>query len=155
MTKAKTKMSGPRPSWYFEQLSAMGGASSGAYQNSLAGVGVPHAELFAREAIQNSVDAAEPGAPSVAVRFRAEEAGGERLKRLRHTLGMAEGSQPLQRAGLLRPGEEGDLVTRLRPPLRVLYVEDFNTVGLGGTTHPVAPTEEDNYFRRNCLAWLV
>ncbi len=147
MKKPKTNKAERTLSWFFEQVGTMGGASSRAYQNSLAGVGVPHAELFAREAIQNSVDAADVGAPSVNVQFRAEEVGGNRFETLRATLGMAAGCEPLKRAGLFRPGEGGDLATRLQPPLRLLYVEDFSTVGLGGTTEPVASTEEDNYFR--------
>jgi hypothetical protein len=130
--------------WHFEPVSSMGGASAGAYQNSLAGAGVPPDELFAREVIQNSVDAASQRDASVLVRFRSRRlADGERAGVL-SSLGLESGSEPLKRKGLVAKGELGAL---LGGPLEVLYVEDYNTLGLGGTTKPLPLEEEDNYFR--------
>lgn len=129
----------------------MGGASSAAYQNSLAGVGVPPAELFTREAIQNSVDAASKKGRRVTVSFRSEEIEGSELRRFRDALDLSEEAEPLTRHGLFPAGGHKTLGNLLTPPLRLLYVEDFDTVGLGGTILPEKPTEEDNYFRL-CLA---
>jgi hypothetical protein len=124
----------------------MGGASSGAYKNSLAGVGVPPAELFAREAIQNSVDAAQEGADHVRVQFREVTLSAKELVTLNESLRLVDGAGPSARKGLL-PDEDGDIRLQLRAPFKVLFVEDFNTKGLGGTTEPVDPSEEDNYVR--------
>ncbi len=134
------------PGWFFEPVGPMGGASSGAYKNSLAGVGVPPAELFAREAIQNSVDAAQEGADRVRVMFREVTLSAKELANLTEDLSLADGTGPSTRTGLL-PVEEGDIRRHLRAPFKMLFVEDFNTVGLGGATEPVDPSEEDNYVR--------
>lgn len=130
--------------WHFEPVSQMGGASAGAYQNSLAGAGVPPDELFAREVIQNSVDAASESNAAVLVRFRARKLAGADLASLLGTLRLDGGSEPHKRKGLV---SQGELATALRGEMEVLYVEDYNTVGLGGTTEPLPLEEEDNYFR--------
>jgi hypothetical protein len=136
--------------WFFEAVGQMGGASSSAYQNSLAGVGVMPAQLFARETIQNSansVDAAQEGAPSVSVRFRSIRITRPQLGDLRTLLHMNDDDEPLRRRGLVPSVEGSTLHSVLEEPPRLLYVEDFNTVGLGGTTEPIALSANINETR--------
>jgi hypothetical protein len=134
-------------SWLFERYSPMGGASASAYRNTLAGAGVPPTEVFVREVLQNSVDAALSDAAPIRVVFRSENLDGPRLEALRNALELHSGSPVLTRAGLLADRASGDV---LRQGVRVLFVEDFETRGLGGTDAPTQPSDEDNY-RRLCL----
>jgi len=132
--------------WWFEREAPMGGASSGAFRNPLAGAGALEVDLFVREAVQNSVDAALRDEDVVEIRFRNDSLEGARLDELRAALGMQPGSEILMRPGLL-PADQ--LSQQLEGPLDVLVVEDFQTVGLGGSVDPIAGTDEDN-FRRLC-----
>lgn len=132
--------------WWFEREAPMGGASSGAFRNPLAGVGVPPGDIFVREVVQNSVDAASSDDSKVRVRIGSKRLDGEKLSRFREALSLGPGSDVLLRAGLLPSKEIPDC---LKGPLDVLTVEDFETVGLGGTVLPIAQTDEDN-FRRLC-----
>ena len=132
--------------WWFEQEALMGGASSGAFRNPLAGAGVQPVETFAREAVENSVDAA-PSGGVVRLRFQQLTLERDRLLAVRELLRLSEGSEILKRPGLL---PKTSLADRLAEPLRVLTVEDFDTVGLGGTVRNIASSDEDN-GRRLCL----
>lgn len=132
--------------WYFERYAQMGGASAGAFRNTLAGVGVPPTDVFVREVLQNSVDAATNEAP-VRVVFRERTIDQEALTRFREVLDLGERSPVLERQGLLADTTTEDLLVG---PVPALYVEDFNTKGLGGTDEPRAQSPEDNY-RRLCL----
>lgn len=134
-------------SWFFEQFGRMGGAGGGAYRNPLAAVGIPATELFVREVIQNSVDRAESGKP-VRILFREERLEGDDMSRVSDTLDLGLSSPLVNREGLLPSrGTEAPL---LPESLSVLYVEDFETQGLGGTDRDVAASMDDNY-RRLCL----
>ncbi len=125
----------------------MGGASSGAFRNPLAGLGVPAVDLVAREVLQNSVDAALLPDRPVRVEFRRRHLDASEWASLKPLLGFEEGSRVFEREDLVPKGSLADLTA---DPLDVLYVEDFGTTGLGGTVHPVASTDADNY-RRLCL----
>ena len=132
--------------WWFERENPMGGASSGAFRNLLAGAGVPAVDTFVREVVQNSVDAALAADSVVRIRIRSDRIEGEDLSRWRSLLGLETDSDILARSGLL-PAQQ--LAEQLVGSLEVLVVEDFETAGLGGTVDPIAHTDEDN-FRRLC-----
>ena len=132
--------------WWFERENPMGGASSGAFRNPLAGAGVPAVDTFVREVVQNSVDAALAADSVVRIRIRSDRIEGEDLSRWRSLLGLETDSDILARSGLL-PAQQ--LAEQLVGSLEVLVVEDFETAGLGGTVDPIASTDEDN-FRRLC-----
>lgn len=133
--------------WFFEQFSQMGGAGAGAYRNSLAGAGVPPTELFVREVIQNSVDATRTGYVTK-VRFRELEYSVEDLQRLRGLLALDHHEAPVHRANLIG---EADWWQTLSDHPRALLVEDFGTVGLGGTLSPSIPGSKEDNFRRLVL----
>ena len=132
--------------WWFESEAPMGGASSGAFRNPLAGVGVPPVDIFVREVIQNSVDAEAASDSTVRVRVENNRLDGERLSKFRETLSLDAGSNVLLRTNLL---PDRQVAGYLDGPLEVLTVEDYETVGLGGTVLPIAATDDDN-FRRLC-----
>jgi hypothetical protein len=139
--------------WHFEHESEEGGADADAYRNTLAGVGVPSAELFAREAVQNSVDAHDATAGStVRVRFERRLLEGSRFSSLVNGIRVGDGpGNPLSRPGLLTTANrERDLRSALVEPLRILVVEDFNTFGLTGVEKQAKLTAEDR-FRRLCM----
>lgn len=132
--------------WWFEREPPMGGASSGAFRNPLAGVGVPPVDIFVREVVQNSVDAAATGDSVVRVRIGSNSLKGNRLSEFRESLSLDADSDILLRTGLLPTKQIAD---HLNGPLGILTVEDFETMGLGGTVYPIATTDDDN-FRRLC-----
>ena len=133
-------------SWFFERYAQMGGASAGAYRNTLAGVGVPPTDVFVREVLQNSVDAGDDGG-SVRVVFREDLLEGDALDRFRAALDLGPDSPLAGREDLLTGLSAPAL---FEEPIRVLYVEDFDTAGLGGADGTQATSDEDNY-RRLCL----
>ncbi|MGH9893868.1 MAG: hypothetical protein ACREA0_18170 [bacterium] len=59
-----------KPCWTFESTPPMGGATGEAFVNTLFGIGISPAAVLAREAIQNSSDARNPGPEKVRVVFR-------------------------------------------------------------------------------------
>jgi hypothetical protein len=62
--------------WIYEPTPPMGGATGGAYANTISGTGMELGAVLAREAIQNSVDAADGDDTRVRVRFEARELRG-------------------------------------------------------------------------------
>lgn len=133
--------------WYFEPFPQMGGASAGAFRNTLAGVGVPSTHLFVREVIQNSVDASRSSHGKVHVKIRERTLRDSQLKDLRKHLHLTSDSDLLRRSELL---QGGDIQALLSNEMSVLYVEDHGTVGLGGTDGALPADPTDNY-RRLCL----
>ena len=104
---------------------------------------------MAREAIQNSVDAAlETRIPEV--RFRRQEIGGEDLAEFVDFLKLKDG--PLKRIDHL--GLSGDNFIVKSPAdvnLELLYLEDHGTHGHGG--HLKYGAADTDHFRKLCL-WL-
>lgn len=142
-----------KPEWYFEPVPDLGGAMSGAFRNPLAGAGIELPDLVAREAIQNSVDAAKRADKPVEVRFRQLSLDPTEQRRLLSLLRLLPGdSEVLNRSGLLvsESGPE-DLALRVSAPLGVLMIEDFNTVGLSGTHCGAIPQAPDDHYFRLCM----
>ncbi len=122
--------------WDYEKSPPNGGAPGDAYRSVFNGSGKNAAESLAREAIQNSVDAAsEPGeAVRVDFRFRRlrddqredfeEAASLEDIRERVHKLGLPE------KHALMGGGEEPS-------KLDLLYIDDYKTTGLvGNPQHP-------------------
>jgi DNA mismatch endonuclease Vsr len=115
--------------WVFETSPLMGGASGEAFTNTLLSSGMSPAEVLARESIQNSVDASSKGS-SVQVRYRAVELKGADKKTF-----VAAAALPVirDRADSLRLVSPHCLESLdQKTPLRLLFIEDYNTVGLDG-----------------------
>lgn len=128
-------------SWHYERQPPNGGAPGDAYTQSLNGTGFDLAELIAREAIQNSVDALDPdaGEDRVRVDFRIREFVGAEREAFESAARLAD-----MRARFSAVALDGSCcIARRDGPLRVLYVDDYNTTGLAGD-----PRSNDSNFRK-------
>ncbi len=130
--------------WEFEPTGAWGGAASAAFRNPLAGAGELREDLFGREAIQNSCDAARGPSARVRVRFRRRTLKGRDLER---ALDALEIKQLARRRGVL--GRAGAALVARPEQVRVLFVEDYETAGLGGGVggEGFAEGEGDRFWR--------
>jgi hypothetical protein len=130
----------------------MGGSASEAWLNPLSGSGLRKEYALAREAVQNSCDAELEG-ETVLVRFRLRSVGGAELQELSEGLGLKEG--PLPRLETLGLSERNAIEIlgqgKGSQKTNVLYIEDFNTCGLGGKLE--GRVDANDHFRRLCL-WL-
>lgn len=126
--------------WLFHSSDPMGGAAGEAFANTLKSPGMLPEHVLAREAIQNSVDAGN-GA-KVEVRFRASFVKGAQKTAFVQAADLgriAERSKELMLSGpnclssLDKPQKE----------LCLLYVEDYNAVGLSGDPHD----KDSNFYR--------
>lgn len=126
--------------WYFEPVGPMGGATGGAFRNVLQGSGLPAEVELAREAIQNSCDAAA-GEQPVRVVFRIEELDQQRAQQFVQDLQL-DALRPRLNALKLQDGKSVNHTSQLQ----LTYVEDYETVGLSGDPH-----RRDSHFFRLLL----
>lgn len=119
--------------WHYEKSPLNGGAPGDAYKSVFNGSGKREAENLAREAIQNSVDAADDPSGNVRVDFRfrrledAERtafdvaASLDDIRGRESVLGLSSINALREKAG----------------PLDLLYIDDYETTGLkGDPAHP-------------------
>lgn len=133
-----------RPEWIFERVGPMGGATGNAFANTLqAGGMTPEAEL-AREAIQNSCDAAKEGERRVRVVFRILTLDGDRKNRFLADLSLHQGIGERLHAVALAPD---NCLAKPSQSLHLLFVEDFGTIGLRGDPH-----DRHSHFHRLLLS---
>lgn len=118
--------------WIFEPVGPMGGATGDAFANTLQGSGLPPAAELAREAIQNSCDAAKEGARRVRVVFRIVNLEGDNRQRFLDDLHLERSFS--ERLSSLRIAPDNCLGNSSRP-LCLVFVEDYGTVGLRGDPH--------------------
>ena len=127
--------------WLFHASDPMGGAAGEAFANTLKSPGMVPEHVLAREAIQNSVDAGIEGA-KVEVRFRAAT-----VKNAKKTafVQAADLGRVAERAKELMLSGPNCLSTLDKPQkeLCLLYVEDYNAVGLSGDPHD----KGSNFYR--------
>jgi hypothetical protein len=128
--------------WVFERTPEMGGATGGAFTNTLLGAGMAPAAVLAREAIQNSVDARYE-LQKVRVNFRRETLTGKAKAEFIATLEL-DPALTSHRASLKLPlGACLDSLDKKNVPLHLLFVEDYGTCGLHGN-----PTSSKSHFFR-------
>lgn len=121
--------------WFYERERANGGAGGEAFRSIFNGSGLDAASRLAREAVQNSVDAARLGAQA-AVLMEMKAFSGGQLEEFWEAAGL---EQVAARVEHLRLHETNAL--RARPdPLRVLYIHDTGTTGLSGD--PTSPSSK-------------
>ena len=128
--------------WTYKQTDPDGGAEGEAYRIVFNGSGFDAAERVAREAIQNSVDAAriEPGGRSEpSVSFVLKDLQGDERDAFRK----ASGLDDLAARGALLELPAPNALTDPHDSLRVLYVIDRGTTGLSGD-----PTKPSSKLRR-------
>ena len=137
--------------WHFDKMGKMGGSHSGAYRNPLSNSGLVKEHKLAREAIQNSVDARREGGV-VRVRFRQQSVDEQRINQIADDLQLLIQTGPTER-GLNVEGlglEAGHFFEAALDadthPQNVLFVEDYDTMGLGGKLNG-SYEEDDRYYR--------
>ncbi|MEB0056713.1 hypothetical protein [Variovorax sp. LG9.2] len=126
--------------WFFHVSDPMGGAAGEAYANTLASPGMPPAHVLAREAIQNSCDAGNGN--KVAVRFRSDALSGARKATFVEAAGLMDLAARIEELKLTSPNCLHTL-DKPRAALPLLYVEDYNAVGLTGEPHD----SQSNFYR--------
>jgi hypothetical protein len=117
--------------WIYEPTPPMGGATGGAYANTISGTGMELGAVLAREAIQNSVDADDDDDIRVRVRFEARELHGAVKRAFVKAAALSDIRRRLDALKL----PQGNCLTELDSasvPIRNLLVEDFRTSGLLG-----------------------
>jgi hypothetical protein len=126
--------------WHFEEVGPMGGAMGNAYANTLQGAGRTPEEELAREAIQNSCDAAAEGSPVVRVEFRMVSLKRKEKEEFLDLMQLKDGfGARIDRLKL----PSNNCFSEGRKPLDLVFVEDFGTVGLGGNPH----SRHSNFYR--------
>lgn len=127
--------------WLFHSSDPMGGAAGEAFANTLKSPGMIPEHVLAREAIQNSVDAGNEGA-KVEVRFRASVIKGTKKTAF---VEAADLSRIAKRSEALMLNEPNCLAALEKPQkeLSLLYVEDYNAIGLSGDPHD----KSSNFYR--------
>lgn len=131
-----------KPAWVFENTPEMGGATGGAFTNTLLGAGMEPAAVLAREAIQNSVDASEKGA-KVSVQFRKVRLNGAEKFAFVKALRIGEQLRTHSKNVRLPKGSCFEHLDDPAKPLDLLFIEDFGTVGLFGPAHK----SKSHFFR--------
>lgn len=132
--------------WVFEKNPPMGGAAGEAFTNTLASSGMPPAAVLAREAIQNSVDARAGADAKVAVDFIAKHLSGNEKAAFAKVAGLTSLSGRSDVLGLKEPNCLATLTDKA-VPLKLLYINDYNTTGLEGN-----PRDPDSKFYRFLLS---
>lgn len=137
--------------WHFELKPHSGGATADAFRNTLSGQGIPKADLFIREAVQNSVDAALDPSATVRIRISERELCGTELASFLEGLQLTSGQGPGARQNLLSTDDSRRSVAdEIDGGLKILTIEDFNTKGLTGRVVP-GPDDPEDRFRKLCL----
>lgn len=123
--------------WYFESYSANGSFNAAAGRRLLEGTEMRQPETLARESLQNACDAERNPDEPVQVEYRVLSTEDHEAPAADEILALRDGEGPVAR-GLIEYPENPTF----------LFVEDFNTVGLGGAARADVPrTEADNFVR--------
>lgn len=128
-------------SWIFQESDPMGGAAGEAYANTLKSPGMQPEHVLAREAIQNSVDAALEG-EKVRVVFRHTQLIGSAKAAFIEASGLRNIAERSEHLELPTPNCF-ETLDKPRTPLSLLYVEDHNAEGLSGDPHD----KGSNFYR--------
>ena len=126
--------------WLFHASDPMGGAAGEAFANTLKSPGMLPEHVLAREAIQNSVDAGN-GA-KVEVRFRSTTVKNAKKTAFVQAADLARIAERLKELTLSGPNCLSTL-DKPQKELCLLYVEDYNAVGLSGDPHD----KDSNFYR--------
>jgi hypothetical protein len=141
--KSASTAEGDSAKWIYERILPMGGAAGEAYTNTLAASGMPPASVLAREAIQNSVDARQFPASKVIVEFVFKNLEGDDKKKFVAASGLKSFVPRAKDLGFKEPNCIANLGDA-SAPIRLLFVNDFNTTGLEGD--PDSPSSKFNKF---------
>lgn len=134
--------------WLFQKTPRMGGATGEAFVNTLHATGMSPDAVLAREAIQNSCDAAiNPGKEKIRVVFRRVQLTGTQKTNFIKQAGIARDIAPRIEHLELQSGHCLASLNDPSVPLSLLFVEDYSTHGLYG-----APHDDSSHFFRLLLS---
>lgn len=125
--------------WHYEEAPLNGGAPGDAYKSVFNGSGMKQAAVLAREAIQNSVDAAQDPDEPVRVDFRFRRLEGAERRDFETAAGLDEMLAREPDLGL----PASNILRRTDGPLDLLYIDDYGTTGLHGD-----PTDPSSNLRK-------
>src|SRR5437868_589875 len=114
--------------WVFERSLRMGGAAGEAFRNVLSASGMHPADVLAREAIQNSVDAKAKGEDKVSIRFVAKALTDEDKLAFADAAGLSDIAPRYKELKFKEPNCMQTL-SDASMPLPLLFIEDFQTTG--------------------------
>lgn len=144
-------MSVPTPHpWKFEEESPMGNTEGSAYAKAVSSKGKPKEHALVREAGQNTMDAAdEQAASQVKLVMRREMLGQSRIGAFAELTRIGiDFESRLEKLRLSNPDTINSLLNS-QAGVDLLYIEDFNTIGLGG---PLTRNSKDAHFRKLALS---
>ncbi len=121
--------------WHYEDEPVNGGAGGEVFKSIFNGSGLDAAGRLAREALQNSVDAARPG-ETAQVTLRMKVYGEADLDRFWHAAGLNALAKRVDVLGL----HQANALAKKPDQLRVLQVVDSSTTGLSGD--PTSPSSK-------------
>jgi hypothetical protein len=127
------------PNWVYEPTPLNGGAPGDAYKSTFNGAGKKPAAVLAREALQNSVDAASDPNATVRVEFRFKALSGDAKIKFEEAWGLEEMRDRAELLGV----PKGSILHDPTADLTLLYINDFETTGLAGD-----PTETSSKLRK-------
>jgi hypothetical protein len=120
--------------WFFCPIPLTGGATSDAYLNPLAGSGLLAEGILGREAVQNSSDALDPDEDQVYIRIKKKRLNAKQVSELNNTMQVSAMLENRGEAlGLTSSCALNVIAGHASGDIDVLIIEDFNTVGLGGS----------------------
>ena len=114
--------------WQYEETPLNGGAPGDAYKSIFNGSGKKPAETLAREAIQNSVDAAIEPNTTVRVDFRFVSLNDADRKAFQKAASLSDMETRSEGLGLT----PGNIFEHRDGLLKLLYIDDYETTGLRG-----------------------
>lgn len=125
--------------WHYEEVGPNGGAGGDAYKSVFNGTGKDPAATLAREAVQNSVDAAIDPTHSVRLDFRFARLENDERNRFFANAGLNEMVERQEKLGLI----SSNCLAQRDQSIELLFVEDYNTTGLEGD-----PTNPNSNLRK-------
>lgn len=139
--------------WIFEQESPMGNTDGSAYAKAVSSKGKPKEHALVREAAQNSMDALDEKAGSpVRLVMRRERLGPSRISAFADLTRIGTDFEPRLEKLRLPSSQTINNFVNGQAGVDLLYIEDFNTIGLGG---PISRNSKDAHFRKLALSLAV
>jgi hypothetical protein len=128
----------------------MGNTEGSAYAKAVSSKGKPKEHALVREAAQNTMDAADTAAVApVRLVMRRERLGPSRISAFAELTRIGTDFEPrLDRLRLPSSDTINNLLVA-QAGVDLLYIEDFNTIGLGG---PLTRNSKDAHFRKLALS---
>lgn len=136
--------------WEFQEEGIMGDSAGDAYSKAVSSKGKPKEHALVREGGQNSKDAQDPNAAQpVKLVIRREILGPSRAEAFAELTRIGtDFEQRLDKLRLPSVTTINDLKNN-QPGIHLLYIEDYNTIGLGG---PFSRNTPDAHFRKLALS---